>query len=272
MKNLGSTLLIGIVTFAVAFGGMKFFRGKGRKPASTEVAATNTSVPASPISLTEAVLFKTSGDYTLKVGFDLKKGCYLGDLDAIEMDLSHSSSERVILTLESLEGDAKKFPPQVHALSRAVLSAGLVAAEFSIPAKLEPLNLAVFICKDTANKNSCGSKAFSRPDEVVVKNSAESLRGKYSAPDRFYFAQYLLWSGDGRVRYFKNIADNSKVILEASRALSSTSTKKTDVGAKFAAVSMRLGSFMPVLKSYPFEVNAGKFKFTLTKYDRSLCR
>lgn len=132
--------------------------------------------------------------------FAPENGCSWGDLDAIQLELQHSKTKRLLVSLEPLAGSAA---PNVTDITAFDLEKGFVTT-FLLPKGAKSSHLAFYICKDSERKNRCGAKPAIPPQTVLQSyltpmdaagKLGEAPKEPEDATDKIYYFAYILVEG-----------------------------------------------------------------------------
>ncbi len=122
--------------------------------------------------------------------------CSFGDLDALFLDLYHSSPEtKVLLTLEDfLNPEQIYFTKDLIAdqFDEKIIGKGGYQSSLELPQLPSAKLLALYVCKDLSGK-SCSGKLVQDVNKTInVYNANSTLPKGFRADDKIYFFSYLL--------------------------------------------------------------------------------
>lgn len=155
------------------------------------------------VGLINTPLSTSDTHHQLRVITRPKPWCFGGDLDAIKLDLMNSKDKKLLLSIEPLRKE-DGLAPVTRAVTPGEVTKGFERS-FSIPFVEKPVQMGMYLCKDSGNTGSCGGKPATDVNRVFTEYAQKGMNNpEYRAPDRVYFFQYMLFEGDGSVSTFRN--------------------------------------------------------------------
>lgn len=116
--------------------------------------------------------------------------CYLGDIDAMNMEAQYAKGSRFIMTLEPLA--QKQLPMASQEISLRELSTEF-SRTLSLQLESQPAHYGIFICRDTAKTNRCQNKKMVDLNQIFHKYFNDKAGfADYAKVEKIYFFQYLL--------------------------------------------------------------------------------
>lgn len=195
--------------------------------------------------------------------------CQYGDLDAIRLDLSrYSSKQEALLTLETIDPYGPFFEPITRKIPVDELVKGK-GVDFSFPKTAGPLQLGVFLCKDSSALGRCRGKEFM---DVMAVEVRDRMMGKrqphYESGDVIYFFQYVFINGES-LRSFAKMDANALVDAVYNKQRDETLAEfpvdqKDAAGKAFEAAT----SLSRTLRSMPLELSPGRARVVLPFYQK----
>jgi hypothetical protein len=162
-------------------------------PAETRVTSSKATEPDSLENEIGIKRVELSGN-SVTIGVNPLGRCGPGDLDAINIDLRHSSPKaRVLFSLEPFD-PSDNFPASVHETNLMELSRG-TPQRFDLPNKKIAL-MGLYVCKDSDQTGYCRNKRMGDINEVFNYDVPGHRNVPQVTPDRVYFFQFLVRAGN----------------------------------------------------------------------------
>lgn len=212
------------------------------------------------LEMKQFIPLKEGNQTVLNVEVRVKKGCFPGDMDAIEMDLKAAPSYQLLGTLEGMNSGVPSFSWNIP---KDFFSTGVSKNTFKLKASDRPVQLGFYLCTSKGG-GTCQGKKVRDINEIFTEHLNE--KGNVVQEERVIFFQYFLLDDEG-LRVFQGHPKGKETFDELKKLGQDFNFQGTGIPEGIDRAQEALEKIV----SLPIVFEKDKLIIELPKYDADVC-
>ena len=212
---------------------------------------------------TQAGLAQLTDEWTgsLRIQINPMIGCDYGELDAIVSDMRDRGVERLIASIEPLDGDGVKAFAEKNVATTIPIGILTGGGTFDLPLPnfTEPVNAGLFICGDNSGSGKCRGKTPRTGSDFV----ADMMKSMETPPEALYYFAYMVLDSKAAFAFGQTNLEPEHYKKAAEFVANGRSGEDWNRGVEFASAMNK------TLSGIAGQLVAGSWQINLQRFDRN---